>query len=158
MAVVVHKVVDTTSAKILASFHPQAWLNGCAIGVDAGGQCSWSIDLSDLDAEEDSNDYLVGTSEAPSWIKSWSGPFEITLDFSSLGEQLIKVTTVIGVTGPVDQRLLDHLGQRSEDAFMKLCAEGDATPNDSPNEAYPWTGLELVGVESTLFCEKEGVE
>ena len=73
------KVVDTTSAKILASFHPQAWLNGCAIGVDAGGQCSWSIDLSDLDAEEDSNDYLVGTSEAPSWIKSWSGPFEITL-------------------------------------------------------------------------------
>ena len=146
------KFVHTLSSKIQASFCPQAWSNDSAVGVDVEGECSWFVDLSDLDSEADDNDYLRQLDGVPSWIKGWSGPFEITL------ECLIRVTTLINATGPVDQRLLDHLGQRAESAFMKLCSEGDATPSDSPRDAYPWTALELVGVESSLSSQKDGVK
>ncbi len=77
---------------IIATFHPQAWVNDNAISVDPEGPTEW--DVTDIVMamgrekalamkDDDYNTDDLRTAEnTPQWIKDWSGPFYIKVEES----------------------------------------------------------------------------
>ncbi|AME28615.1 hypothetical protein [Burkholderia sp. PAMC 26561] len=78
--------------RIVATFHPQAWVNNHAVDVDAQGECQFDVTeyVSALGEEKasaikdysDSSDDLVSFAQAPEWAKNWPGPFFVTVEQS----------------------------------------------------------------------------
>ena len=67
---------------IKAWIRPQAWVHDNAMEVDPEGESEWRLDADELDPDAWDNDYLLGSRHAPDWVRDWSGPFEIYLDFA----------------------------------------------------------------------------
>ena len=73
--------------RIIAKFHPQAWVNDNAIEVDPEGPTEW--DVTDrivamsrekaiaLEDDQNDTDYLAWDDNAPKWIQDWQGPFYV---------------------------------------------------------------------------------
>jgi hypothetical protein len=79
--------------RIIAKFHPQAWVNNYAVDVDAEGECQFDVTdhvvglgesaaraLRDYD---DSSDDLAALPQAPDWVRNWPGPFYVTVEQSA---------------------------------------------------------------------------
>lgn len=73
--------------RIIATFHPQAWINEYACEVDPEGETKWDVTdeivamgaqkaLALLDDQYDT-DNLRFSQNAPKWIQEWSGPFYV---------------------------------------------------------------------------------
>lgn len=84
------------SARYIARFTPEAWLNNYAVMVDAEGEQEWDATADVLAAGEDywariaastrddftvglldNDDVLKDTDAAPAWVRAWQGPFTI---------------------------------------------------------------------------------
>lgn len=76
-----------TDKRIIARFHPQAWVNDYAVAVDPEGPVEFDVTdairrrgkeealaIRDDDYESDSLRYVK---TAPQWIQEWSGPFYV---------------------------------------------------------------------------------
>jgi hypothetical protein len=78
--------------RIIATFHPQAWVNKHAVDVDPQGECSFDVTdvvvaLSESVAPpirdyNDSSDDLASLPSAPEWVRNWPGPFYVTVEQS----------------------------------------------------------------------------
>jgi len=78
--------------RIIATFHPQAWINDYAVDVDPQGECSFDVTdfvvaLSESVAPpirdyDDSSDDLASVPGAPEWVRTWTGPFYVTVEQS----------------------------------------------------------------------------
>jgi hypothetical protein len=75
------------TARIIAIFHPQAWINDYAYAVDPEGDTRFDVtdtvielgkELA-LEIEDDrqESDNLRFSPNAPEWIRNWSGPFYV---------------------------------------------------------------------------------
>jgi hypothetical protein len=74
-----HKADDCV---LKATFRPQAWIRDYAHDVDPEGETEWVINGSDLEPDQSDLDYLQTSRNAPTWVKDWAGPFEITLEIT----------------------------------------------------------------------------
>lgn len=86
--------------RFVASFHPQTWIRGYAVEVDPQGDTDWDvteafhqlpeeykrqllqeIDVHSLDGSDgealDIHDHLKDDPNAPTWVRTWAGPFDI---------------------------------------------------------------------------------
>ncbi len=75
--------------RIIATFHPQAWVNDYAIEVDPEGETEWDVTdyiLASFTPEEalaleddqyESDNLSTDDPNAPKWIREWSGPFYV---------------------------------------------------------------------------------
>lgn len=66
---------------MIATFHPQAWVNDYAVPADAEGPTTWDVG-SDGDGMRDDtyeSDNLRFHPNAPEWVRDWCGPFYISL-------------------------------------------------------------------------------
>ena len=63
------------------TFHPQAWMNGYAVSVDAEGPTTWEVGNLPPGIEDDSfdSDRLIWSENAPQWVRDWGGPFWIEI-------------------------------------------------------------------------------
>jgi hypothetical protein len=77
--------------KYQAEFSPQAWVRDNAISVDPEGETTWDatefVTMLDDPAwltrtieHGDRDDVLRTDSNAPAWIREWSGPFDTYLE------------------------------------------------------------------------------
>lgn len=76
-------VIALSDCQITADFLAQAWVRDWAMAVDPEGDTSWTIDPDEIDASQSDLDYLRDSRHAPSWVRDWGGPFEITLSFKT---------------------------------------------------------------------------
>jgi hypothetical protein len=67
-------------------FQPQAWVNDYAINVDDEGEDTWEVSErtaeqieAALDRDDHDWDFVRWDSRAPSWVRSWTGPFYINI-------------------------------------------------------------------------------
>ena len=68
-------------------FVPQAWINDYGVVVDPGGEIDWNVPLRELlkqfptreawEGQHEERDNLRYHANAPSWVREWSGPFEV---------------------------------------------------------------------------------
>lgn len=77
------------TAKLKCTFIPQVWVRDTAMEVNPEGEQSWIMTMleveeltghagtEDLDEDPFQRDELRFSREAPSWVKDWSGPFEV---------------------------------------------------------------------------------
>ena len=75
--------------RIIATFHPQAWVRNYGVGVDPEGPTTWDVTEDiiamsrgvALSLEDDSysTDDLRVLKSAPKWIREWSGPFYVSV-------------------------------------------------------------------------------
>lgn len=65
---------------ITATFHAQKWINDYGYPADPQGPEQWVIDPDELESGQTYLDYLTQSRNAPGWIKTWGGPFEVSLD------------------------------------------------------------------------------
>jgi hypothetical protein len=92
-----------SSARIIAEFVPQAWINGYAVGVDTEGPVKFDVTdavlmlgrVAALALRDDDydTDNLRFSSNAPNWVRDWSGPFYVRVaeaiqDYYACQEQL----------------------------------------------------------------------
>ena len=80
------------SGKVIAIFHPQAWVNDYAISVDPEGSVEFDITSTIIEMGRDvalkiqddqySSDDLRDVASAPEWIRHWSGPFYVEVEES----------------------------------------------------------------------------
>jgi hypothetical protein len=78
--------------RIIATFHPQAWVNGIRVDVDPLGDSRFDVtdhvvSLGETTActvrdYDDSSDDLATLVQAPDWIRTWPGPFYVTVEQS----------------------------------------------------------------------------
>jgi hypothetical protein len=79
--------------RIIATFHPQAWVDHHAVDVDAEGECQFDVTdyvvglgesaacaLRDYD---DASDDLAALPQSPEWVRNWPGPFYVTVEQSA---------------------------------------------------------------------------
>ncbi len=84
--------------RFLATFTPQAWQNDYAIDVDAEGPTTWDATgfirdpankinegdvlegIKDEGSWLDKDDVLKSDTNAPEWVREWSGPFTIMVE------------------------------------------------------------------------------
>lgn len=83
----INKHALAAGVAVIATFHPQAWINDYAVDVDPEGETSWEVtpeflaDLLDdvggsaLESSTYESDYLRQDPNAPDWVRAWSGPF-----------------------------------------------------------------------------------
>lgn len=76
--------------RIVARFHPQAWVNDYAIAVDPQGETTW--DITDhivemgreaalaLKDDDFATDHLRRAGGAPDWVQDWRGPFWVEVE------------------------------------------------------------------------------
>jgi hypothetical protein len=79
--------------RIIATFHPQVWVNNYAVDVDPEGECDFDVtehfvSLGEKAARavrdyDDSSDALAALPQAPEWVRNWTGPFFVTVEESS---------------------------------------------------------------------------
>jgi len=80
------------SKRIVATFHPQAWVNDYAIEVDPEGETRWDVTdgivamglLKALEIRDDcyTSDDLRFSDNAPDWVRNWTGPFYVAVEDS----------------------------------------------------------------------------
>lgn len=73
--------------RVIARFHPQAWINNYAVEVDPEGPVEFDVTDAVLAmsraeawalADDDyDTDFLRELSTAPEWIRDWRGPFRV---------------------------------------------------------------------------------
>jgi len=78
--------------RIIATFHPQAWVNNHALDVDPEGECQFDVTdfiyaFGEITARtirdyDDSSDDLAALPSVPEWIRTWPGPFYVTVEQS----------------------------------------------------------------------------
>jgi hypothetical protein len=78
--------------KVIAKFHPQAWINNYAVDVDPAGDVEFDVtsdiermgkdDAMQLTDNSDDSDTLAKSSGAPAWIRNWTGPFYVEVQQS----------------------------------------------------------------------------
>lgn len=77
-------------ARYTAEFTPQAWINDYAVTVDPQGPTTWDVTDYMLSATPEvfaetmkpdcfASDLLRENSNAPEWVRDWTGPFFITV-------------------------------------------------------------------------------
>ncbi len=67
--------------RIRCTFTPQAWVNDYAVEVDPQGETVWEMSVEDVPKSGTyDSDNLRDADEAPEWVKSWSGPFEVYVE------------------------------------------------------------------------------
>lgn len=81
-----------TDKRIIAIFHPQVWIEDSACAADAEGATEFDVTETVLAMGKEaalalkddrySTDDLRNDSNAPAWIKNWSGPFWIEVEDS----------------------------------------------------------------------------
>lgn len=75
--------------RYIATFTPQAWINGYAYPCDPAGETTWDVTdhLHTLEEDErretmladtDASDRLRDLDHAPEWVHDWTGPFYIS--------------------------------------------------------------------------------
>ena len=68
--------------KARIEFTAQAWLNDYAISVDPQGDTVWLDDVPPgLEDDSYESDELRFSDAAPEWVKDWSGPFYIEVEY-----------------------------------------------------------------------------
>lgn len=76
------------NATVTVRFIPQAWINDWAVAVDPAGPSTFQVPAADA-KDSDGNwladraaasDVLQQHPNAPSWVRAWSGPFEIEIE------------------------------------------------------------------------------
>lgn len=84
--------IPTGARRIRATFTPQHWVRDTAVETDPEGECSWDAtsdvydrfphfkDGDTLPRPRDC-DVLARCDSAPKWIREWSGPFEVDLEY-----------------------------------------------------------------------------
>lgn len=80
------EIEEDEKAKV--TFHPQAWQNDYAVPVDPEGETEFVVPCEDATDDKGKllsdnsweSDVLKDHPNAPEWIKSWNGPFYITLE------------------------------------------------------------------------------
>lgn len=78
--------------RIIARFHPQAWINDYAIEVDPEGETEWDVTEQVLSIGREAalglrdddyqTDYLRLGENAPEWAREWGGPFYVEVEDS----------------------------------------------------------------------------
>jgi hypothetical protein len=77
--------------KYRAKFTPQAWVNDYAVPVDPEGPAEWDCTdyvqsltheqfLEVMEPDTYASDDVRSGSNAPAWVKDWTGPFYITVE------------------------------------------------------------------------------
>lgn len=76
--------------RIIAAFHPQAWLNDYAVEVDPEGPVAFDVTAAilamprdralALEDDDDGTDNLRALPSAPVWIQEWGGPFWVEVE------------------------------------------------------------------------------
>ena len=84
--------LSQTHTRIIAKFHPQAWVNDSAISVDPEGEVTFDVTQEilkigliaalEMDDDDYETDELRESENAPEWIKDWGGPFYIEVKAS----------------------------------------------------------------------------
>lgn len=85
------------SHRYRAIFEPQSWIDDNAVEVDPEGETSWDCTASVASNPEyfkgidkfieyngsflDNDDLLHSDPEAPEWVREWTGPFTITVEW-----------------------------------------------------------------------------
>lgn len=80
--------IPSDPTRVRVHFRPQAWIRNQAVDADPNGPTDYTVPAAEAkDATgrwlEDcsyESDTLRAHPDAPSWIREWSGPFEIELD------------------------------------------------------------------------------
>ena len=78
--------------RVIAIFHPQAWLNDYAIDVDAEGDTAFDV-TAEIEAmvretalalkdDQYPSDDLRQAKAAPDWVKNWGGPYWVETEES----------------------------------------------------------------------------
>lgn len=76
------------ATKYTARFQPQAWINDYAVNVDCEGPDTWDVteyiqSLTESErrdvmrADDYPSDCLRDLSNAPQWVRGWTGPFYV---------------------------------------------------------------------------------
>ncbi len=78
--------------RVIARFHPQAWINDYACAVDPQGETTWDVTDEVVAAGRDAalgmrdddyaTDALRESANAPTWVREWSGPFYVEVQES----------------------------------------------------------------------------
>lgn len=81
-----------SSKRVMARFHPQAWIRDDAVEVDPEGPITWDVTEEiramprakalALRDSSDETDKLRDSRKAPKWIKNWGGPFYVSVEDS----------------------------------------------------------------------------
>ncbi|PZR93462.1 MAG: hypothetical protein DI537_10070 [Stutzerimonas stutzeri] len=76
--------------RVVASFHPQAWVNDYAIDVDVDGEAEWDVTAEiiamgeekalGIDDDSDDTDALTGSKHAPEFVRNWQGPYRVEVE------------------------------------------------------------------------------
>jgi hypothetical protein len=82
----------TKGRRIIARFHPQAWVDDYAVEVDPEGPLEWDVTQDilrmgkakamDIQDERESSDALQDVPTAPEWVRTWAGPFWVEVEES----------------------------------------------------------------------------
>lgn len=111
--------------KFIAKFYPQAWINNQAIVIDPAGPVHWDVTTNIrsagliernlyLKGRNDTSDGLARLPQAPNWIKSWAGPFEVCVvemvdeDAQALLESQRSVVETMQEAGPAFGEQIPH--------------------------------------------------
>lgn len=74
---------------VIARFHPQAWINDHATDIDHDEPPRWALtpdaaqhvmDIGGMTAHAADLDWLRDDATAPSWVRTWTGPFTISIE------------------------------------------------------------------------------
>jgi hypothetical protein len=76
------------SESVTVRFIPQAWVSDWAVEVDPAGPTTFQVPAADakdpqgswLVDRADASDVLQQHPNAPSWVRAWSGPFEVEIE------------------------------------------------------------------------------
>jgi hypothetical protein len=72
-------------------FHPQAWINGYAVDVDAEGECEFAAAWPDDKPvpKDDSYDSDDLRQEGAQWVRDWRGPFYVEIVDNLVGRRYL---------------------------------------------------------------------
>lgn len=74
------RVFPAHLCRLTAHFRAETWVRDYAMGVDSQGADSWTVMAHDLIIHNSDLDFLRDSTNAPRWVREWSGPFTITLE------------------------------------------------------------------------------
>jgi hypothetical protein len=89
------------SATVTVRFIPQAWVRDQAVEVDPEGATTFEVPVTDandtegtwLPDHDDASDALREHENAPAWIGSWSGPFEVKIEHDNQNPACLRAGT-----------------------------------------------------------------
>lgn len=104
-------------SKVLATFHPQAWINDYACAVDPEGETTWDVTAEivavgreqalKLIDDQYSTDALRYSARAPKWIQEWSGPFYVEVE-EAIREFYAEEKRYLVITGDFSSGFMFH--------------------------------------------------